>query len=477
MTIPSSISDCYVKVGRFESFEYAGPDTKLAPVSCTVFAVKDSMESITESWTFLAQAVKGGAGVAIDVSNLRAKGVVGRGGMVSLGPVNFLSVYSEIVHKIRQGRAGAKKGAGLIFMNASHPDMIDFISYPREQTPHISRAIYLTQEDMKNEAKVQAILTALSKGDIFLAKFRYNSKGERLYTNLCTEVFIKDGGTCILGQINLGMVLDIGQIPSIFMYAFDELDKGRTSALQSIRNIGVYADPDDDKQVGLGVLGLANLLAYFKVTYADFIRELKKTVRTRGNALSHNNASLIADALYKGYSRAGAMALDRGYERVFAIAPTASVSYRNTDLRGYTTAPEISPPVCNYETKLVRRTNEKEFLVRQYPSDVEVADRDVSWQEYDELVTLWQQMQNQDGLGHSISHNWWTTKPTTKENLQEFMDSERLTSYYVWPVEVDVADKTNVLLEGANQDESFWEEDSFVRTADNDPNYCAACAS
>lgn len=473
MNYPEAITKCYVKVGRFESFENAGSDTKLTPVSCTVFTVEDSMESITESWTFLAQAVKGGAGVAIDISHLRAKGIVGRGGMVSLGPVNFLSVYSEIVHKVRQGRAGAKKGAGLVFINASHPDLVEFISYPREETKHISRAVYLTQEDMGDEIKVQAILTALSKGDIFLAKVRHNSRGERLYTNLCTEVFIKNQGTCILGQINLGMVEDYQDLPDIFKHAFNQLDAGRTSALESIRRIGVYADPEDDKQIGLGVIGLANFLARLGLTYLGFVEALEKVVA--GSDSIEKPEDALAHYLYRAYGQVGAIAKGLRYERVFAIAPTASVSYRNFDIEGYTTAPEISPPVCNYQTKLVRRTNENDYMVRQYPPNVEVADKDVPWQVYDRLVTAWQQMQNQDGLGHSISHNWWMTKPCTKENLQEFMDSERLTSYYTWPVEVDVADKTNVLLEGASKDESFWSEE--VRTADNDPNYCSACAS
>ena len=32
-------------------------------------------------------------------------------------------------------------------------------------------------------------------------------------------------------------------------------------------------------------------------------------------------------------------------DRAFAIAPTASCSYRYTDRAGYTTAPELAPPI------------------------------------------------------------------------------------------------------------------------------------
>jgi hypothetical protein len=478
-------SKYYATVGRVESFENAAPRSKLSPVSCTVFEVADSMDSISDSWKFLAQAVKGGAGVAIDLSNLRAKGIVGSGGLISLGVCNFLPVYSAIVAAVRQGKAGAKKGAGLVYISASSPDLKEYLSVPTSAIPSLKRAVYVTQEDIDNPEICNLLLRAMSKGDIFLSKVVYNREGERLFANLCTEVFIKSRGTCILGQVNLGMIENIEDIPTAFCDGLHELDLVWRSSYYHTLMSGHYLDPCKDKQIGLGVIGLGNLLASQGVTYKDLASALKLVRESfkseDSNNLSDHPAVQLALRLYKGYILASRIAMDMGYERAFAIAPTASVSYRNVDFRGFTCTPEISPPVCNPTTKIVRRLASEGTTVRQYPHDVEVANIDVPWETYDELVNEWQLMQDVGGLAHAISYNWWSTKPFTQENLQAFMDSPRKTIYYAYPVEVDAADKTNIKMEELSSSEvdEFWqivEEEEGGYDPFNDPNYCEACA-
>lgn len=493
------MNNLFVKVGRHQAFEDAKDKTKLSPVSCTVITVEDSMESICESWTFLAMAVKGGAGVAIDLSNLRPAGTVGTGGLVSLGVANFLTVYSSIVESVRQGRSGVKKGAGLVFLNASHPDLKSFLELPREDTPCISKAIYLKDSDLENQEIVNLVLKALAQGDIFISKYVYNQRGQRLYNNLCTEVYLKSQMTCILGQINLANATDETDFTESFMLGYFELDRVRKEAKESSL-AKIYKNPDEDKQIGLGVMGLASLLANRGIKYQSFVKALKFVREAHDGQEFYLNQLLskacvdpaidLANALHTAYRKVSNIAIAMGYERVFAIAPTASVSYRTTDSNGYTVTPEISPPVCNKETKQVRRVRSGGYDVFQFPPNIEIAGSDVSWEIYDELVSEWQMMQDCSGLAHAVSSNWWSTKPVSKENLKEFMSSPRRSIYYQYPVNIDVADKTNVQLDGIDSEtlESFWgadeEEDEDektdicpIRTAENDPNYCAACAA
>ena len=56
-------------------------------------------------------------------------------------------------------------------------------------------------------------------------------------------------------------------------------------------------------------------------------------------------ARKIVLALQQGIDSAAAVARMANMDRAFAIAPTASCSYRYTDRAGYTTAPELAPPI------------------------------------------------------------------------------------------------------------------------------------
>ena len=91
--------------------------------------------------------------------------------------------------------------------------------------------------------------------------------------------------------------------------------------------------PEVDRQVGLGMLGLANLLRRTGVTYAAF-----------GEALDRVNAGIredkpedeLARKLQEGIDRAARIAKSHNMVRAFAIAPTASCSYRSPPiLMGY----------------------------------------------------------------------------------------------------------------------------------------------
>ena len=109
---------------------------------------------------------------------------------------------------------------------------------------------------------------------------------------------------------------------------------------------GEYLAPEVDRQVGLGMLGLANFLANNNITYAEFGKALEAT----NNAESYEGyAGLAARELFLGIQEAANIARENNMERAFAIAPTASCSYRSRDLKVYST-PEIAPPISELST-------------------------------------------------------------------------------------------------------------------------------
>ena len=92
------------RTGRVQSW-LDNPESRL-PVSCTVFVVEDSMEGengIEASWRFVSHALRHGAGVAVHLSKLRARGSENGKGLTASGPVSFAKIYSTLNETLRRG--------------------------------------------------------------------------------------------------------------------------------------------------------------------------------------------------------------------------------------------------------------------------------------------------------------------------------------------------------------------------------------
>ena len=111
---------------------------------------------------------------------------------------------------------------------------------------------------------------------------------------------------------------------------------------------------------------------------------------------------------------AAAMARSHNMVRAFAIAPTASCSYRSKDLDGYTCTPEIAPPVG--------RTVDRDsgtFGVQTYEyGDVEIAS-EVGWANYKRVADGIMTMLDRTGLLHGYSFNSWSDVVTYDEAFIE----------------------------------------------------------
>ena len=431
MTKPSLIS----RTGRVQNW-IDNPDGRL-PISCTIFSVDDSMtgpEGIEASWRFCSTALRFGAGVAVHLSKLRPKGHTNTKGLVASGPVSFAKIYSSINETLRRGGV-YKNGAVVAHLDIDHPDILEFVRAPRNELPWIKRTVDLDQrkwEDSSDETK-DAILFGIKSGDIWLNKIKHDNNGNRIYGNVCLEVYLPSRGSCLLEHISLG-ACTVADIPKAISEGMSELCTLHRQT--GVERSGEYLPPTLDRQVGLGFLGLANLLRRYEVTYAEFGEALEAV--NNGDA-PIGKAGAIAAELYKGIQRGATIARNHQMERAFAIAPTASCSYRSKDLDGYTCTPEIAPPIG----RTVDRDSEA-FGVQTYDyGNVEIAS-EVGWDAYKRVADNFVKMLDNTGLLHGYSFNSWSDVVTyDNEFVEEWLASPQTSLYYSLQVMSDVQDKTD----------------------------------
>ena len=424
------------RTGRVQSW-IDNPDGRL-PVSCTVFVVDDSMEGpngIEASWRFVSHALRHGAGVAVHLSKLRPKGTVttkGSDELVASGPVSFGRIYSMLNEVLRRGGT-YRNGACVLHLDIEHPDSLEFIQTPRHELPWVKRCINLTEESWHEYPYKNELLEGIRKGDIWLNKIKHDKDGNRIRGNVCLEVYLPSRGTCLLQHVNLS-ACTYDDIPKAFVEGMSELCSLHPKT--GVGASGEYLSPDIDKQVGLGMLGLANLLRRYGVKYADFgvaLRDINDEVS------NFSAAHTLAKAIKEGVEAAAAVARSHGMVRAFAIAPTASCSYRSQDLDGFTACPEIAPPIG--------RTVDRDsgtFGVQTFDyGDVEIAS-EVGWENYKLVTDQIMIMLDKTGLLHGYSFNSWSDAVTYDNSfVEEWLKSPQTSLYYSLQVMGDVQDKSD----------------------------------
>lgn len=427
------MSTLIARTGRVQS--WLDDPTSRLPVSCTVFVVEDSMEGpngLEASWRFVSHALRYGAGCAVHLSKLRPRGEENGKGLVASGPVSFAKIYSTLNEILRRGGV-YKNGAVVCHIDLSHPDALEFIETPRHELPWVKRCINITPEWWEKCTFKEVLLQGIRSGDIWLNKVKYDNEGKRIRGNVCLEVYLPSRGTCLLQHVSLG-ACEFDEIPKAFTEGMSQLCElhGKTG----VGDTGEYLSSETDRQVGLGLLGLANLLRRYGVTYEQF-----------GVALDDFNAGrVVRTPAYElvsqfdaGIKAAAEIARANNMVRAFAIAPTASCSYRSKDLDGYTSAPEIAPPI----SRTVDRDSGT-FGVETYNyGDVEIAS-EVGWENYKRVADGIMTLLDRTGLLHGYSFNSWSDVVTYNEAfIEEWLESPQTSLYYSLQVMGDVQDKSS----------------------------------
>jgi hypothetical protein len=390
---------------------------------------------IEASWKFASHALRNGAGCAIHLSKLRPKGTESTKGndkLIASGPVSFAKIYSTLNEILRRGGT-YRNGAIVCHLDLSHPDARDFILAPRSELPWVKRCINITAEWWEGCSFKEDLLYGIKSGDIWLNKVKYDKDGKRIRGNVCLEVYLPSRGTCLLQHVNLS-ACEYDDIPRAFAEGMSELCQlhGRTGVGDS----GEYLPSETDRQVGLGMLGLANLLRRYGITYEQFGVALEDY--NNGNAVRTPAYELVV-AIASGIEQATGIARVHNMARAFAIAPTASCSYRSQDLDGFTATPEIAPPI----SRTVDRDSGT-FGVQTYNyGDVEIAS-EVGWENYKRVADGIMTLLNRTGLLHGYSFNSWSDVVTYDNAfIEEWLASPQTSLYYSLQVMGDVQDKSS----------------------------------
>ncbi len=121
--------------GRFQpatpTFLNAGKKSRGELISCFLLRLEDNMESIGRSINSALQLSKRGGGVALLLTNLRESGAPIKGiENQSSGVIPVMKLLEDSFSYANQ--LGARQGAGAVYLNAHHPDIMKFLDTKRE---------------------------------------------------------------------------------------------------------------------------------------------------------------------------------------------------------------------------------------------------------------------------------------------------------------------------------------------------------
>src|SRR5690625_97871 len=155
----------------------AGANTDVTYFNCYVMPyVKDSREGISDHRKQVMEIMSRGGGVGTNGSTLRPRNTLARGvNGKSSGSVSWLDDIAKLTHLVEQG--GSRRGAQMIMLVDSHPDIIEFI-ISKMQNPRILRFLIENTQDeqIKQLAEEKLKFTPLTETEIDLYQGIVNYK-------------------------------------------------------------------------------------------------------------------------------------------------------------------------------------------------------------------------------------------------------------------------------------------------------------
>jgi ribonucleoside-diphosphate reductase alpha chain len=128
--------------GRFQpatpTFLNAGKAQRGEYVSCFLLRVEDNMESIARAVNSSLQLSKRGGGVGLNLTNIRELGApIKKIQGQSSGIIPVMKMLEDAFSYANQ--LGARQGAGAVYLNAHHPDILRFLDTKRENADEKTR--------------------------------------------------------------------------------------------------------------------------------------------------------------------------------------------------------------------------------------------------------------------------------------------------------------------------------------------------
>lgn len=298
--------------------------------NCYVIAPpEDSIESIYEAAAKLARTYSYGGGCGVDVSKLAPKDArVNNAAKKSSGAVSFMDLYNCTTGLIGQN---GRRGALMLSMSVNHPDIEEFIEAKSDlnRLTNANISVRVTDdfmekvrdggmhtmsftrpesgEEISREVPARDLFNKLVEMNWNYAEpgilfwdaieqknlLQYDENFEYAGTNPCAEEPLPAGGSCLLGAINLSEFVRDPFSPFSKLDINDLRDAVKTAviALNDVLDEGLLLHPLEEqrnsvrewRQIGLGVMGLADCLIKLGLTYGsdkacDFCEEIARII-------------------------------------------------------------------------------------------------------------------------------------------------------------------------------------------------------
>jgi ribonucleoside-diphosphate reductase alpha chain len=323
-TLASQLVDEII-TGRFQpatpTFLNGGKQQRGELVSCFLLRIEDNMESIGRSINSALQLSKRGGGVAFLLSNIREAGApIKQIENQSSGIIPIMKLLEDAFSYANQ--LGSRQGAGAVYLNAHHPDILRFLDTKRENAdekiriktlslgvviPDVTFELAKNNEDMYlfspyDVERVYGVpfadisVTEKYREMVDDARIRKTKINAREFFQMLAEIQFESGYPYIMfedtvnrenpikGRINMSnLCSEILQVNTPTIYeddlSYKEIGKDISCNLGSL-NIALAMDsPDFAKTVEVAIRGLT------AVSDASHIRSVPSI--DQGNAQSH----------------------------------------------------------------------------------------------------------------------------------------------------------------------------------------------
>jgi ribonucleoside-diphosphate reductase alpha chain len=270
--------------------------------ACFVLPIKDDIDSIFAALSRMARIHQTGGGTGFSFSSLRPREdrVRSTGGIAS-GPISFMELFDLTTAIIRQG--GRRRGANMAALRVDHPDIEEFIDAKRPpghlenfnlsvgmtdlflaaveagtafdlSNPRTGRISRTVDAATLFDRIVNAAWATGDPGLLFIDEINKHNPTPELgtieTTNPCGEQPLLPYESCTLGSINLA-AFAAGE--SIDWKRYSEAIHDAVTFLDNVVETNHYPFPEIEaatrhtRKIGLGVMGLADLLANIGIPY------------------------------------------------------------------------------------------------------------------------------------------------------------------------------------------------------------------
>lgn len=289
---------------------------KVTYSNCYVIAPpEDEIENIFDCAKKLARTYSYGGGCGIDVSRLSPRGArINNAAKETSGAVSFMELYSLVTALIGQN---GRRGALMISIDCSHPDVEEFIDLKTDldKVTKANISVRIHEDFMEAVKKNEDYLlhyTRETTGEVIdrwvnarelfrritETNWDYAEPGALFWdritswnllsnteefsyagVNPCAEEPLPAGGSCLLGSVNLAAFVQ-HPFTEEALFDFDSFKRCVTASVKALNEVleeGLPLHPLEEqrdsvsqwRQIGLGIMGLADALLKLGLTYGE----------------------------------------------------------------------------------------------------------------------------------------------------------------------------------------------------------------